>query len=282
VSGNKVRKLGYLLADALDQGATHVLTTGGLQSNHCRATSVAARQLGLQPGILLRGELPDVADGNLLLDQLVGADIRTCTAQDYRERRDELLQAWAGELRQQGHAPYVIPEGGSNALGSLAYVDAAQESSTQAVRPFERIVVAVGSGGTLAGLALGTRQAFVHGVAVCDDAPTFESKVREIAQQAARWSVGPLREPGDGWEVVEGYQGPAYAVATPQIWQTMRWVARLEGLLLDPVYTGKAMHALVTEVQAGRWSGPVLFWHTGGAFGLFGRGHELLDATSGD
>lgn len=275
LSGNKVRKLGYLLADALARGATHVLTTGGLQSNHCRATAIACRQLGLRPGVLLRGELPEVPDANLLLDTLVGADIRTCTPDDYRARRDALLEAWAAELRDQGHHPYVVPEGGSNALGSLAYVDASAEVATQAVRGFERVVVAVGSGGTLTGLALGPLDAFVHGVAVCDDAPYFEARAKEIASGMGAWT-GALTAPGDGWEVVEGYQGPAYAVATPEIWETIRLVARLEGVLLDPVYSGKAMHALVSEVRAGRWSGPILFWHTGGAFGLFGRGHEIV------
>ncbi len=275
VSGNKVRKLDYLLADALDQGADCVLTTGGLQSNHCRATSIAARQLGLEPGVLLRGELPEIPDANLLLDRLVGATVRTCTAQQYRDHRDDLLAAWADELRAAGRRPYVIPEGGSDALGSLAYVDAAKELEDQAVRPFARVVVAVGSGGTLTGLALGCTNAFVHGVAVCDDAPYFEARVQEIAAGTAQWGIAPLRSPGDGWEVTEGYQGPAYAVATDAIWDTIAWVARLEGLLLDPVYTGKAMHALLCEVRAGRWTGPILFWHTGGAFGLFGRGHEL-------
>ena len=276
VSGNKVRKLEMLLTDAVQHGADCVLTTGGLQSNHCRATAIAARRLGLQPGVLLRGELPEVPDGNLLLDTLVGAWIRTCTAEDYRERRDALLEAWADSLRAEGRRPYVIPEGGSNALGSLAYVEAARELAIQLPRPVRRVVVAVGSGGTLAGLALGGLEAFVHGVAVCDDAPTFEARVRAIAHEAAGYDVGPLREPGDGWEVTEGYQGPAYAVATPEIWATIRRVARLEGLLLDPVYTGKAMHALVSEVEAGRWDGPIVFWHTGGAFGLFGRGDELV------
>lgn len=273
LSGNKVRKLEYLLGAALHEGADCVLTTGGLQSNHCRATAIAARRLGLDPGVLLRGELPDEPDGNLLLDRLVGAWIRTCTPTDYRERRDELLAAWADELRTAGRRPYVVPEGGSNGVGSAAYVAAAAELRGQAPG-FDHVVVAVGSGGTLAGLALAVLPGVVHGVAVCDDAPYFEGQVRRIATEGAAW-LGPLREPGDGWEIVEGYQGPAYAVATEAIWQTIALVARTEGLLLDPVYTGKAMHALVSEVRAGRWGGRILFWHTGGAFGVFGRGREV-------
>ena len=274
LSGNKVRKLELLFGDAQRRGADCVLTTGGLQSNHCRATSIAARRLGLQPGVLLRGELPEVPDGNLLLDRLVGAWVRTCTPEQYRDHRDQLLQAWAEELRQAGRRPYVVPEGGSNGIGSMAYVRAAREVQAQA-QDFDHLVVAVGSGGTVAGLALARLPGVVYGVAVCDDAAYFEGHVRRIASEASEWLEHPLREPGDGWEIVEGYQGPAYAVATEQIWETIAMVARTEGLLLDPVYTGKAMHALVSEVRTGRWGGRILFWHTGGAFGLFGRGGEL-------
>lgn len=274
LSGNKVRKLDFHLAAAREQGATGVLTTGGLQSNHCRATVLAARRLGLEAGVLLRGDLPPTADANLLLDQLAGAWIRTCTVEAYRDAREELLTAWAEELRSRGVVPYVIPEGGSDGLGALGFVAAARELAGQSELPFERVVVAVGSGGTLAGLALGGLHPQISGVAVCDDAPTFERRVREIAAQAGTLGSDPL--PASGWEVVEGYQGPAYAVATPEIWQTITLVARLEGILLDPVYTGKAMHALVSETRAGRWGGPILFWHTGGAFGLFGRGREVV------
>lgn len=273
LSGNKVRKLDHLMADAVARGADCVLTTGGLQSNHCRATAVAARRLGLQPGVLLRGELPAVPEANLLLDRLVGAWVRTCTAEDYRDRRDALLAEWAAGLRAVGHTPYVIPEGGSNGLGSLGYVRAAVELRAQHDEPFDHVFVAVGSGGTLAGLAMADLPGMLHGVAVCDDAETFGARVHDIAAEARELGAPAL--PTDGWRVEEGYRGPAYGVATPEMWETIAWIARLEGLLLDPVYTGKAMHALVSEVRAGRVKGRVLFWHTGGAFGLFGRGAEL-------
>jgi D-cysteine desulfhydrase len=273
LSGNKVRKLEYLLADALAVEADTVLTTGGLQSNHARATAFAARQLGLEPCLLLRGEQPAAPDSNLLLARLAGAVIRTCSAEDYRERRDALLESWAQELRSQGRRFYVIPEGGSNGLGALGFIHAARELMAQADGPFDRVVVPVGSGGTLAGLAMAGLPGEICGVAVCDDAPYFEAQVRRIAAEGGALGAGPLR--AGGWSVLEGYQGPGYAIAGPEVWETIAWVARAEGLILDPVYTGKAMHALTSEVRAGRWSGRTLFWHTGGAFGVFGRGAEL-------
>ena len=270
LTGNKVRKLEVLLADALAAGADTVITTGGIQSNHARATAVAARQLGLRPVLLLRGEPPPVPDGNLLLDLLVGAEVRWCTPEEYRTARDARMAEIARELRAAGARPYVIPEGGSNGLGALGYVRAAEEVAGAGER-FDHVICAVGSGGTLAGLALGPRIGLVHGIAVCDDRATFSARVHAIARELGR----ALPAEGDRWEVTEGWQGPGYGLATGEIWDTIALVARLEGLLLDPVYTGKAMHALVSEVRAGRWAGRLLFWHTGGVFGLFGRGGEL-------
>lgn len=251
-----MRKLEFHLARALEEGCDTVVTCGGLQSNHCRATAFAARRLGLHPVLLLRGPLPRVPDANLLLDHLAGAEIHTCTPEAYRSARDERMREIAGERRA-----WVIPEGGSDALGALGFARATREVEGR----FDGVVCAVGSGGTLAGLASGSDLGPVLGVAVCDDAAYFDPKVRRIQQELG----------GRGtWRVVEGYQGPAYGVAEPPVWDLIARLARTEGLLLDPVYTGKAMQGLVGEVRAGRLGGRVLFWHTGGAFGLFGRGGE--------
>lgn len=268
LSGNKIRKLDRLLGDALDQGADTVLTTGGIQSNHARATALACRQLGLSPHLLLRGSPPDVPDGNLLLDHLAGADLRWCDGPGYQQR-DALLRAWADELRAQGRRPYVIPEGGSNGLGALAYRDAAKELA--GAPPFDGIVVAVGSGGTVAGLALAGLP--VHGIPVGDDAATFASRVHTIADDARR--LDPSARLGTSWALHDGWQGPGYAQATPALWGVIRRVARTEGLLVDPVYTGKAMQALLHFCEYGFARGRWLFWHTGGTFGLFGRGAEV-------
>lgn len=274
LSGNKVRKLDWLAADAVAKGADVLVTTGGAQSNHARAAAVVARRLGMEPCLLLRGPQPADLDGNLLLDRLLGATVRFYDAGIGRAERDGLLEGWVEALRASGRRPYLIPEGGSNGLGVRAFQAAAQELASQA-DPFDHVVVAVGSGGTVAGLASGGLPGMVQGVAVCDDRATFEAIAQRIGAEAAALGGAPLPPPGSGWQIVEGYQGPAYAVATPEVWATIREAAALEGLICDPVYTGKALHALRCEALAGRWLGRVLFWHTGGIFGLFGRGGEI-------
>lgn len=289
LTGNKVRKLERLLADAVACDADTIITTGGIQSNHARATAFAARKLGMEPVLLLRGERPERPESNLLLDNLLGAKIFWCTPEEYRARRNERMAELASDLSSEGRRPYIIPEGGSNAIGAVGYADAAREVAQQMealkIARFDAIFCAVGSGGTLAGLALGPDIGPVIGVAVCDDAAYFEAKVRSIADEARALSLeeldrGELPAPGHRWSVLEGYQGPGYAIATDEIWQTIATVAREEALLVDPVYTGKAMHALLSEVRAGRVGGKILFWHTGGAFGLFGRGEEVARCAS--
>lgn len=262
LSGNKVRKLELLLADAIAQKKTKVITCGGIQSNHCRATAIAARRLGLAPHLLLRGRTPDEPDANLLLDHLVGATITWVTPEEYRER-DARMQALADR------DTYVIPEGGSNALGAQGYVRAGRELGGQI--DVDTIVVAVGSGGTLAGLAGAQLRARVLGIAVCDDKAYFTEVVERIGRDMPE-GIG-----GD-WEIVEGFQGLGYGLTRPEEREELRWMARHEGLLLDPVYTGKAWFALTRLIAARdpRVGQRVLFWHTGGAFGLFGRGAEML------
>lgn len=286
LSGNKVRKLDWLLADAAEQGATTVLTTGGIQSNHCRATVVAARQQGLRPVVLLRGVPPDPRNlsGNLLLDVVMGAEVHWCTTEEYRHR-DTLLASLAAGLRDSGETPYVVPEGGSNAVGALGFLAAAQEVEQQTSAPFSQVWCAVGSGGTLAGLALGFPSTRVVGVAVCDDRATFRKRVVGIGEDTRAWghalaTPGWGEDGGPGWDILEGHQGPAYAQTTPEDLATMVSFMRETGLLLDPVYTGKAWCALEAAVRSGSISAGsrILFWHTGGAFGLFGRGAEVADA----
>lgn len=331
LSGNKVRKLEFLLAEALAQGADIVLTCGGIQSNHCRATAVAARRVGLDSRLFLRGEAPVAAEGNVLLDAMVGAELRFITPEAYTARA-ELMAEEAESLRASGRRPYVIPEGGSNALGSLGYVAMLEElrdQGTGAVEtigapgqpqlrpgsaeagpvprdagrlegpagpadlfPWNHIVCATGSGGTLAGLLLGAKlldlDVGIWGVNVCDSAGYFQKKIVAIADELRlRWErdwggeaglASHLRlEPGE-IRILEGYKGPAYAQTYPEEVELIREVAREDGLLLDPVYTGKAFYGLLQEARQGRFGAGerVLFLHTGGVFSLFAYRDELL------
>lgn len=280
LSGNKVRKLDYLLAEALAQGADTVLTCGGIQSNHARATAMAARQLGLKPVLLLRGSPPPVSDGNLLLDTILGAEIHWCDAEGYRQR-GPLLDELAERVRARGGRPYIVPEGGSNALGSLGYVRAGKELAAQAIAQgvgFDSVICAVGSGGTLAGLAMAGLDAQVLGVAVCDDRAYFRARVEAIGADAT--ALGQ-RLPATGWDVVEGFQGRGYALTTPAELDIQVRFARETGLILDPVYTGKAWVALEALAARGALGKRVLFWYTGGLFGLFGRGEEYGEEWAG-
>lgn len=284
LSGNKVRKLEFLLADAQSRGATCVATCGGVNSNHARATAVAARRLGLAPHLILRGAPPAAPNGNLFLDRWVGAELQFITHAQWPQV-DDLLEAWAKGMRSDGHIPYVIPEGGSNGLGLLGYARAAQEILDDEQASGGRVgavVHAVGSGGTTAGLAAGFCAAGrsdirVVGVAACDDQAYFDARIRRILQDAVRsgWVPEAVAQ-ACRWEIVEGFVGPGYARTTPQSMASHREVATLEGLIVDPVYTGKAMQALQSapERVAAQGTDLTVFLHTGGIFELFAFGAE--------
>lgn len=267
LSGNKARKLEYLFAEARARGARRVLTCGGVQSNHCRATAVAAARLGLGCQLFLRTNTPpgpdDAVTGNLKLDRIVGAQVRFITPEQYRDRTALMTDA-------AGSDGYVIPEGGSNALGSWGYIRAVDEMAEQWGTPPSSIVCATGSGGTLAGLAIGLRRRGLdvplHGVAVCDDAAYFQDIVDRISAEATeRWPDLP-RIRSNEVSVVEGYKGRGYGLSTAEETADIESVARASGLILDPVYTGKAFRALLYEPE--RFGPNPLFVHTGGIFGL--------------
>jgi D-cysteine desulfhydrase len=290
LTGNKARKLEFLLAEALDQEADTILTVGGIQSNHARATAFAAARLGLRCIVLLG--VPDPArppplEGNALLCRLAGAEIRYLSPSGYR-RRDEVIDELVEALRAVKRRPYVIPVGGSNGLGSWGYLTAVEELRRQLPESWVgqpvTLVTACGSGGTAAGLAVGLRlagwtEARLVAFAVCDDAAYFRRTIVEIsAEMARRWPGLPLLGEGDV-EVDDRYLGPGYAQATADGLALIRRVARTDGLILDPAYTGKAFLGLASRAQE---LGPrVIFIHTGGAFGLFPLGDRLLREEPG-
>jgi D-cysteine desulfhydrase len=266
LSGNKVRKLEFLLCDALARGAQTVVTCGGEQSNHARATALACARLGLRSVLLLRTAdpaRPPALEGNLVLDHLAGAEIRWITPEQYGAR-SQLMRAAAAEADRG----YVIPEGGSNALGAWGYVACLEELLADVPRPFT-VVYACGSGGTGAGLLLGRALLDAGdvrpvGVNVCDDRAYF---VRAIGTILGDTGHPPAPE---DIEIQDGYVGLGYARSRPEEIRLIAELARSEGLVLDPVYTGKAFFALCSELQRdrGRFGSRVVFLHTGGIFGL--------------
>lgn len=282
LSGNKARKLEFLVADAEAAGADTLVTCGGVQSNHCRATAFAAAKRGLASVVLLRVADPTrtpAPEANLLLDRLAGAEVRLVSHEEYR-RRSEVMERVAEELRAAGRRPYVIPEGGSNALGSLGYVLAVDELRAQLPEDWRAGAVAIayaaGSGGTGAGIELGLRrsrwmEAKAIGFAVCNDAAYFRGVIASLCADARRrWPALPeVRE--DEIDVDDGFVGPGYAQTTPEGIALIRRAAREDGVLLDPVYTGKAMLGLASRALHGPPlpSRRVVFVHTGGSFGIF-------------
>lgn len=288
LTGNKVRKLEFILALAREQGADTLVTCGGLQSNHCRATALLGAQLGFRVHLILRGEKPRQSDGNLLLGQLAGASIEYHTAALYGAGLPQLQLAACQRLQGEGHRPYLIPTGASDGVGIWGYIRAAAELLADIQRynlTPRAIVCASGSGGTQAGLTLGLALAGssvpVIGMAVCDDQALFENKIRrDIADWFERYGSDFAPDPGSlnlRIHVNDHYIGPGYAKAQPEVWDVIRQLAAREGVLLDPVYTGKAFLGMTRELQAGTWGkdGDIIFVHTGGLFGLFPQKHYL-------
>ena len=292
LTGNKIRKLEFLLAEARELGADTVITCGGVQSNHCRATAIAARTVGLDTVLLLR--VPDptkppavgAEGGNLLLDRMVGAEVRFVSHAQYAERKRLFVEV-AEELRARGKRPYVIPEGGSNALGSWGYVRCVEELARELPPGPATIVYAAGSGGTGAGLVLGVQLLGlpwrVVGINVCDDRAYFVREIGQIVEEAARrWSLS-LAFARDQIEIIDGYVGEGYAKSRPAELRLIGEVAATEGLLLDPVYTGKAVFGMSSELGRDRHSlgARVVFVHTGGIFGLVPKAAEIVAALVG-
>jgi D-cysteine desulfhydrase len=291
LTGNKVRKLEFLLADALERGSDTVLTCGAAQSNHARATAIAAAKLGLRARLFLRTRdphNPPPPEANILLDRLVGAEIVWLSFKEYG-RRAEVLAGAADSLRNLGRTPYVIPEGGSNAVGAWGYVRAVDEllddlsSIPGGIERPATIIHATGSGGTTAGLILGVKlvglNARVVGINVCNDRDYFIRTVGEICETAiAKYQLDiPFSREHDV-EIIDGYVGRGYGKSRPEELSLLRELARTEAIILDPVYTGKAFYGMIRELERNSevFGDRIVFLHTGGIFGLFPLAHELV------
>jgi D-cysteine desulfhydrase family pyridoxal phosphate-dependent enzyme len=281
--GNKARKLEFLVGEALARGCDTLITGGAAQSNHCRQTAAAAAACGLRCVLVLGGAEPVRDEGNVLLDRLLGADIRWAGPR----RKGEDIPAVAGELRAAGRRPYVVPYGGSNATGALGFAAAAGELKRQldeaGIAP-KSIVFASSSGGTQGGLMLGARLFGLESElrAVCidkaaDEGIDFADRVLEVANEAAKLvGLGAAFAPKD---VVlrREFSGGGYGIVGELERRAIRMAAETEGILVDPVYTGRALGALVAMIEAGEF-GPresVVFWHTGGLPALFAYAEKL-------
>ncbi|MFN3574684.1 MAG: D-cysteine desulfhydrase [Phenylobacterium sp.] len=283
--GNKTRKLEFLVGEALARGADTLVTQGAVQSNHVRQTAAAAARFGLACEVILETRTGSKAEdynenGNVLLDRLLGAALRTVPGgSDMNAALEETAQA----VRDRGGKPYVIPGGGSNAIGALGYADCARELMVQADAmglKIDQIVTATGSAGTQAGLVAGLAvvgaDVPVLGIGVRAPRPTQEGNVFKLAQETAALLGHPDRVAREQVVADCDYVGEGYGLVDQAVIEALKLAARTEGLLLDPVYSGKAMKGLIALAAQGRFEGrTVVFLHTGGAQGLFGYQSEL-------
>jgi len=278
ISGNKVRKLEFTVAEAMRQGCDMLITCGGVQSNHARATAAVAAKLGMSSCLVLRGTGEEEIDGNRFLDLLLGAKIKFITPEQYSSSRNQIMEEVKKEMKKGGYKPYIIPEGASNGLGALGYFKAMQEIMQQekemGVR-FDAILMAVGSGGTYAGMFLGNKllknNAEIYGVNVCDNEEYFQNAIYNIIHESYEYIDEKIELEKKDIKVIDGYVGLGYALSRPEELDFLYHVAKLEGLILDPVYTGKAMFGLADCIKRGKFKQHknVLFLHTGGLYGLF-------------
>lgn len=285
-SGNKIRKLEYALQEALDLGCDTLITCGGIQSNHCRATAAAGAKLGLETILLLRSDTPQPPQGNHLLGLLLGAKIVWVSSEEYAKERRQRMGAIAKELEEKGHKGYILPEGASNAIGTFGYFHAFEEILAQekelGIR-FDTIVCPVGSGGTYSGLVFGNAyhraERKILGVNIAADADHFKEITMQIHTEFQERLGEPLPLKKEDLYILDGYAGRGYALNTPQEMAFFHDFAKKSGLFLDPVYTGKAMRGLLTALQEGdallKDAENILFIHTGGLFGLFAKAEEF-------
>jgi len=291
LGGNKTRKLEYAMADALAKGADLIITSGGTQSNHVRQTAAAAARLRLACQCVVANPLQSfqpeyLRNGNVLLDRLLGAELHV--ASDTNAATSEMVTALARQAQQAGRRPYVIPVGASDGVGSLGYVNCAGEILSQClasdIRP-SHIIVATGSAGTHAGLLVGLRSLGstieVVGVAVSESSVLKERKVRVVVQQIAALIGAPSDLVTDRDIVVrDAHVGQGYGIPAPETFDAIRMAARLESLILDPVYTGKAMAGLIRLVRTGVLPAArdIIFMHTGGSPAAFAYSHAFAAA----
>lgn len=281
-SGNKVRKLDYIFKDVLDKGANHVITCGGEQSNHARATTYAAASLGLGSSLILWGEKRKMPDGNHFLNQVIGADIEYVGKKSYM-KVNGLLERRSSELQSEGKVPYIIPEGGSSVVGVTGYVRFIQELMEQVdLSLFDGIAAACGSGGTAAGLLsgislYGLSGLKIYAVNVLYGKRKIRNRILKLGSENYRMfgkKKGFLR---NNLEILDGYSAEGYKKILPEKLKLIRDFASKTGILLDPVYTGKAFYAFCDLMKQNPGKN-YIFIHTGGFAGIFSKRKEYMGA----
>jgi D-cysteine desulfhydrase len=283
LGGNKTRKLEYIIGDALAKGADTVITAGAIQSNHCRQTAGAAASLGLECHLVLGGEEPEQPQGNLLLDKVYGCHIHWTG----ENRKGEDIPALVAQLKAEGKKPYVIPYGGSNELGAVAFIEAYKELNAQreALKvDFSYIIFASSSGATHAGLMLGNKILQTHSQIVginidkgeMDKVP-FDEHIVSLANSTAQLIAADYQFTADDLILNSDYVGDGYGVIGELEKEAIALTAQNEGILLDPVYTGRAMGGLIDMIRTGQIKATdnILFRHTGGAPALFAYADDL-------
>ncbi len=285
--GNKTRKLEFLMADAIKNNADVIITQGAVQSNHARQTAAAACKMGMDCELIFEQRVEDPSDpyinsGNILLDRIFGAKLRDV---DKGTDMDAAMEEVAEELRSNGKTPYIIPGGGSNRIGALGYVDCALEFQSQANNEsivIDHVVHATGSAGTQAGLIVGLKATNANipllGIGVNAPKDVQEEKVYKLAVETAEYVGAPGVVQREDIVANCDYVGEGYGIPTKAMNDAVMLLARLEGLLFDPVYSGKGLAGMIDLIGKGHFEGAdnIVFVHTGGSAGLFGYSDKLI------
>jgi D-cysteine desulfhydrase len=271
ISGNKARKMEYLISDAQRKKCDTIITCGPVQSNHCRTAAVFARKFGFHCHLFLRGKPGKNYTGNILIDRLLDAHITYITSYQYKFR-DDIMAEYAKRLKKLDFRPYVIPEGGSNEIGALGYLDCIKEMNDFIKKKrIDALYCAVGSGGTYAGLLLGKKllrtRIKLKGVIVCDTVQYFKEKIVNICKAATdRFNI-PVKVTKKDVDLVDGYIGKGYGIPYKEELMTIKDIAKL-GIILEPVYTGKTFYGMLCDLKEKKYR-RVIFIHSGGIFSIF-------------